>query len=87
MAGRRLFLDGEYDKDYYLVDLVCSCVEQNQVIKVSDKAMLEEGIDHKQYLAFAKVALSCIYDVAEDRPTVIDVGKQHKVIYKYLLPP
>ena len=38
-----LFLDGEYDTEaYYLVDWVRSCVEQNQVIKVVDKTMLEE---------------------------------------------
>ena len=70
-VGQHLFLDGE----------------QNKVIKVIDKATLEERIDHKQFLAFAEVALSCISDIAEDRPTTIDARKQLRVIYEYLSPP
>ena len=88
LAGWHLFLDGEYDNEaYYLVDWVRSCVGKNQVIKVIDKAMLEEGNDHKQFLPFAEVASSCISDIAEDRPTMIDAGKQLRVIYEYLSPP
>ena len=49
--------------------------------------MLEERIDHKKFLAFAEVALSCISDIAEDRPTMIDARKQLRVIYEYLSPP
>ena len=64
-----------------------SCVGKNQVIKVIEKAMLEEGNDHKQFLPFAEVASSCISDIVEDRPTMIDAGKQLRVIYEYLSPP
>ena len=49
--------------------------------------MLEERIDLKKFLAFAEVALSCISDIAEDRPTMIDARKQLRVIYEYLSPP
>ena len=84
LAGRGLVLDGDqYDNEaFYLPYWLRSCVEQNQIIKAVDKAILEEGIDHKQFQDFAELVLRCISETAEDRPTMIDVGKQLRRIYE-----
>ena len=56
--------------------LVGPCDKQNWLIEIIDPMLLKEGINQEHFLAFAQTALSCISDTAEDRPTIIDAGKQ-----------
>ena len=61
--------------------------DQNRLIEIVDPMLLKEGINQEQFLAFAQIALSCISDTAEDRPTVIDAAKQLRKIYESVSPP
>ncbi len=60
LTGRPSHFYGRKDRAFYLPDWVCSYVEQNQVIEVVDKMMLEERIDQKRFQAFAELALTCM---------------------------
>ncbi|KAK7831672.1 lrr receptor-like serine/threonine-protein kinase fei 2 [Quercus suber] len=60
----------------FLPMLVNPYDEQNWLIKIIDPMSLKEGITEEHFLAFAQIALSCISYMAEDRPTIIDAGKQ-----------
>ena len=55
---------------------------EHRLIEIVDPMLLNEGINPEQFLAFAQIALSCISDIAEDRPTMIDVAKQLRKIYE-----
>ncbi|KAK4568287.1 hypothetical protein RGQ29_003888 [Quercus rubra] len=55
---------------------------EHRLIEIVDPMLLNEGINQEQFLAFAQIALSCISDIAEDRPTMIDVAKQLRKIYE-----
>ncbi|KAL4633740.1 hypothetical protein ACB092_04G144100 [Castanea dentata] len=61
--------------------------DQNRLIEIVDPMLLKEGINQEQFLAFAQIALSCISDTAEDRPTMIDAAKQLRKIYESISPP
>ena len=58
-------------------DHIKSYVEQKMIIEIVDPSIPKEGIELEQLLAFTMLALSCIYEKEEDRPTMIDVAKQH----------
>ncbi|XP_065616212.1 LOW QUALITY PROTEIN: serine/threonine-protein kinase ZRK1 [Quercus suber] len=61
--------------------------DQNRLIEIVDPMLLKEGINQEQFLAFAQIALGCISDTAEDRPTMIDAAKQLRKIYESVSPP
>ncbi|KAL0005958.1 hypothetical protein SO802_013519 [Lithocarpus litseifolius] len=56
--------------------LVNAYDEQNWLIEIIDPMLLKEEINQEHFLAFAQISLSCISYMAEDRPTIIDAGKQ-----------
>ncbi len=58
-------------------DRIKSYVKQKMIIEIVDPSISKEGIELEQLLAFTMLALSCIYEKEEDRPTMIDVAKQH----------
>ncbi|KAK4595844.1 hypothetical protein RGQ29_014082 [Quercus rubra] len=60
----------------FLPMLVNPYDEQNWLIEIIDPMSLKERINQEHFLAFAHIAWSCISYTAEDRPTIIDAGKQ-----------
>ncbi|XP_059461738.1 serine/threonine-protein kinase ZRK3-like [Corylus avellana] len=60
--------------------------EQNRLIEIVDPALLEERIDEEQFLAFARLGLSCLCEIGEDRPGIIDAAKQLRRIYQSATP-
>ncbi|XP_030960634.1 receptor protein kinase-like protein ZAR1 [Quercus lobata] len=75
LAGWMLNTQYRYSPSF-LPMLVNPCDEKNWLIEIIDPMLLKEGINQEHFLAFAQIALSCISDTAEDRPTIIDAGKQ-----------
>ncbi|XP_059460298.1 serine/threonine-protein kinase ZRK1-like [Corylus avellana] len=59
---------------------------QNRLIEIVDPALLKERIDAEQFLAFARLGLSCLCEKGEDRPEMIDVAKQLRRIYQSVSP-
>ena len=73
--------------DSFLPSLVKPYDEQDRLIEIVDPELLKERINQEQFLAFAQIALSCMSETAEDRPTMIDAAKQLRRIYESVSPP
>ncbi|KAJ6434440.1 hypothetical protein OIU84_018036 [Salix udensis] len=58
---------------------VKKCIEDDRLNEVIDSTIIDEGAwpgKEQQLQAFAALALRCTSEVAEDRPTMIDVSKE-----------
>ncbi|XP_042986780.1 non-functional pseudokinase ZED1-like isoform X1 [Carya illinoinensis] len=73
-----------YNEDLHL-DWVKAEYDEQRLIEIVDLELLEESVDQQQFLTFANLALSCISDKREDRPTITDVAKQLRRIYDQCL--
>ncbi|XVF06062.1 hypothetical protein REPUB_Repub06bG0016100 [Reevesia pubescens] len=65
-----------------LEEFVQFYVESNLLFEIVDENISSEGINHDELVAFAKLALNCTQKNPEDRPTITDVAKQLRQLYK-----
>ncbi|KAF5454050.1 hypothetical protein F2P56_023746 [Juglans regia] len=59
--------------------------DEQRLIEIVDPELLKESVDQQQFLTFGNLALSCISNKREDRPTITDVAKQLRQIYDQCL--
>lgn len=62
------------------------CVENNEFNEIVDPVIVSEGPcvgKEKQLQGFRELALTCVCESAEDRPTMVDVAKRLKQIYQH----
>ncbi|KAJ6359758.1 hypothetical protein OIU77_003880 [Salix suchowensis] len=79
LSGRTLFDHSRPAEEIFLLDHVKKCIEDDRLNKAIDSTIIAEGAwpgKEQQLQAFAALALRCISEVAEDRPTMIDVSKE-----------
>ncbi|KAB5529296.1 hypothetical protein DKX38_019377 [Salix brachista] len=87
-----MLLSGRYPKDssrpeeeIFLLIHVEDCVEDDRLNEVIDSTIIAEGAwpgKEQQLQAFAALALRCISEVAEDRPSMIDVSKELRKMHR-----
>uniref|UniRef100_A0A6N2LX23 Protein kinase domain-containing protein n=1 Tax=Salix viminalis TaxID=40686 RepID=A0A6N2LX23_SALVM len=64
---------------------VKKCIEDDRLNEAIDSTIIDEGAwpgKEQQLQAFAALALTCISEVAEDRPSMIDVSKELRKIHR-----
>ncbi|KAF5739881.1 hypothetical protein HS088_TW12G01092 [Tripterygium wilfordii] len=70
-----------------LVDNVKYLIENNRVDEITDPIIQEEGSwpgKQQQLKAFATIAIRCVSQFEDDRPTMIDVAKELRQIHRSL---
>ncbi|KAG6702165.1 hypothetical protein I3842_07G019800 [Carya illinoinensis] len=76
-----------YNENRLLLDWVKAEYDEQRLIEIVDPELLKESVDQQQFLTFANLALSCLSERREDRPTITDVAKQLRQIYDQCLTP
>ncbi|KAK6232415.1 hypothetical protein SCA6_002488 [Theobroma cacao] len=61
--------------------------ENNQSSGVIDDRIIEEGIEQQQLLDFARLVRRCFSEETGERPTMIEVARELRQIYKCLVSP
>ncbi|KAG7969199.1 hypothetical protein I3843_07G018700 [Carya illinoinensis] len=74
LAGWMLNTNSTTYSEGHLLGWVNAGYEQ-RLIEIVDPELLKESVDQQQFLTFANLALSCISNKREDRPTITNVGK------------
>ncbi|XP_031253809.1 non-functional pseudokinase ZED1-like [Pistacia vera] len=73
------------DEDLSFLDLVKKYFGNNRLDEIVDPIIVGDGqcLEEKEKLqAFTELALKCVSESAEDRPTMIDVAKQLRQMYR-----
>ncbi|KAJ8762748.1 hypothetical protein K2173_017563 [Erythroxylum novogranatense] len=87
LTGQRLFTFSrtENGDEDYLVPYVKSQIENNRFEEIVDRCILAEGTwlgKEQQLKAVICLAILCINDSEEERPTMIEVAKELRNIYR-----
>ncbi|KAF9669943.1 hypothetical protein SADUNF_Sadunf13G0017200 [Salix dunnii] len=85
LSGQTLFDYSRAEEEIFLLNHVEKCIEDDMLNKVIDSTILAEEAwpgKEQQLQAFAALAPRCISDVAEDRPSMIDVSKELRKIHQ-----
>ncbi|KAJ6384512.1 hypothetical protein OIU78_027754 [Salix suchowensis] len=85
LSGQTLFDYSRPEEEIFLLNRVEKCVEDDRLNEVIDSTIIAEGAwpgKEQQLQAFAALALRCISEVAEDRPTMIDVSKELRKMHR-----
>ncbi|XP_044471822.1 non-functional pseudokinase ZED1-like [Mangifera indica] len=83
LTGQR-FLDG-HRVDVDLEHFVKRYIEQNRFTEIVDPRIVDTGLSpekEEQLKAFQELAFKCLYRSEVDRPTMVDVAKQLRKMYK-----
>ncbi|KAJ6434449.1 hypothetical protein OIU84_018042 [Salix udensis] len=73
------------EEDVLLPDHVKKCIEDDRLNRAIDSTIIAEGDwpgKEQQLQAFAELALRCSSEVAEDRPSMIDVSKELRKMHR-----
>lgn len=91
LTGQKIFDPSRGDEigagHYWLLHYVKKCIENNEFDEIVDPIIVIEGPrtgKEKQLQGFRELALMCVCESAEDRPTMVDVAKRLKQIYQHL---
>ncbi|CAK7340691.1 unnamed protein product [Dovyalis caffra] len=75
------------DVFHFLPDRVKDLIDNDQrLIEIVHPAISREDIEQQELQAVAKLALSCISEEEEDRPTMTDIARELKRIQKHVPP-
>ncbi|XP_041020085.1 non-functional pseudokinase ZED1-like [Juglans microcarpa x Juglans regia] len=85
LAGWMLNTENTRYNEGHILRCVKAEYEHERLIEIVDPELLEESVDQQQFLTFANLALSCLSNKREDRPTITDVAKQLRRIYDQCL--
>lgn len=90
LTGQKIFdpsRGAEIGADHYwLLHYVKKRVENNEFDEIVDPVIVSEGPcvgKEKQLQGFRVLALTCVCESAEDRPTMVDVAKRLEQIYQH----
>ncbi|KAJ0043219.1 hypothetical protein Pint_17870 [Pistacia integerrima] len=84
LTGQRVFYPSE-GEDFYLSDHVKKYFENDRLIEIVDPIIVGEELSpvkEQQLQAFTEFALKCVSESAEDRPTMVDIAKQIRKMYR-----
>ncbi|KAJ6434442.1 hypothetical protein OIU84_018037 [Salix udensis] len=79
LSGQTVYDRSRPAEEFLLMDHVKKCIEDDRLNEAIDSTIIDEGAwlgKEQQLQAFAALALRCMSEVAEDRPTMIDVSKE-----------
>ncbi|KAG5232450.1 non-functional kinase ZED [Salix suchowensis] len=85
LCGQTVYNISRPEEEIFLVDHVKKCMADDRLNKAIDSTIIAEGAwpgKEQQLQAFAALALRCISDIAEDRPTMIDVSKELRKMHR-----
>ncbi|KAB5529582.1 hypothetical protein DKX38_019663 [Salix brachista] len=72
-------------EEIFLLNHVKNCIEDDRLNKIIDSTIIAEGAwpgKEQQLQAFTALALRCISEKEEDRPSMIDVSKELRKMYR-----
>ncbi|ESR46614.1 hypothetical protein CICLE_v10003948mg [Citrus x clementina] len=88
LTGQKLYSIDEAGDRHWLLNRVKKHIECNTFDEIVDPVIREElciqsSEKDKQVQAFVELAVKCVSESAEDRPTMIDVAKQLRQAYRF----
>lgn len=84
LSGQMVVDFSRPEKEILLQDHVKKCIEDDRFNKVIDSTIIAEGTwpgKEQQLQAYTTLSLRCISELAEDRPTMVDVSQELRKIY------
>lgn len=84
LSGQMVVDFSRPEKEILLQDHVKKCIEDDRFNKVIDSTIIAEGTwpgKEQQLQAYTALSLRCISELAEDRPTMVDVSQELRKIY------
>ncbi|KAJ6360466.1 hypothetical protein OIU77_004477 [Salix suchowensis] len=85
LSGQTVYNISRPEEEIFLLDHVKKCMADDRLNKAIDSTIIAEGAwpgKEQQLQAFAALALRCISEVAEDRPSMIDVSKELRKMHR-----
>ncbi|KAJ6762722.1 PROTEIN KINASE putative-RELATED [Salix purpurea] len=85
LSGQRPYDSSRPTEEIFLLNHVKNCIEDDRLNKIIDSTIIAEGAwpgKEQQLQAFAALALKCISQKEEDRPSMIDVSKELRKIHR-----
>ncbi|KAJ6380249.1 hypothetical protein OIU76_016829 [Salix suchowensis] len=85
LSGQKVADFSRPTQDILLMNHVKNCIDDERLNQVIDYTIIAEGAwpgKEQQLQDFAAIALRCMSEVAEDRPTMIDVSKELRKIHR-----
>ncbi|KAJ6359761.1 hypothetical protein OIU77_003882 [Salix suchowensis] len=85
LSGQMHYDISRPEEEFFLLDHVKKCIEDDRLNRAIDSTIIAEGAwpgKEQQLQAFTALALRCISEVAEDRPSMIDVSKELRKMHR-----
>ncbi|KAJ6383871.1 hypothetical protein OIU78_027217 [Salix suchowensis] len=85
LSGQTVYNISRPEEEIFLLDHVKKCMADDRLNKAIDSTIIAEGAwpgKEQQLQAFAALALRCISEVAEDRPSMIGVSKELRKMHR-----
>ncbi|KAJ6360176.1 hypothetical protein OIU77_004227 [Salix suchowensis] len=85
LSGQTLFDSSRPTEEIFLLNHVKNCIEDDRLNKIIDSTIIAEGAwpgKEQQLQAFTALALRCISEKEEDRPSMIDVSKELRKMHR-----
>lgn len=88
LTGQKLYSIDEAGDRHWLLNRVKKHIECNTFDEIVDPVIrgelsIQSSEKDKQVQAFVELAVKCVSESAEDRPTMIDVAKQLRQAYRF----